>query len=86
MATLNLSVTIPDDKVVSAIDALAYQNGWTEFIEDDYGVQVENPLTKQQWIRRWILGVVKASYKAYNDKVAVSDAIDNQAEDGSDFT
>jgi len=83
MAKLNISVTVPDDKVANVINALAVQNGWTEFSGDDD--LIENPVTKSQWIKNWILSVVRASWKSYNDNLAVANAIEDQLENGSDF-
>lgn len=86
MAELSLSVTIPDDKVAEVIDGLARQNGWTDYIEDEEGSLIPNPVTKGQWIKNWILSVVRASWKAWNDAQVVQDALDTQDEDGSDFS
>lgn len=85
MAELSLNITVPDEKVVAVIDGLARQNDWTEYIEDENGNPVLNTVTKAQWIKKWILGVVKASWKAWNDAQAVETALENQDEDGSDF-
>lgn len=87
MATLNVSITIPDSKVAAVIDALAYQNGYTDMVEDDVtGEIIPNPVTKLQWIKAWNLGVVRASWKAYNDMLAKQAALVAQDEDGSDFS
>lgn len=85
MAQLSLNITIPDEKEVAAIDALAYQNGYQDQVEDEGGELIPNPITKIQHIKAWILNVVRASYKTYNDRVAMNIASDNQTEDGSDF-
>lgn len=86
MAELNLTVTIPDDKVADVIDGLARQNSWTDLIEDGEGELVPNPVTKGQHVKDWILDVVKSSWKAYKDAEAKRMALENQPEDGSDFS
>lgn len=46
MAELSLSVTVPDEKVTEIIDGLARQNGWTDYVEDENGDLIPNPITK----------------------------------------
>ncbi len=87
MAELNLTVTVPDEKVNSVIDALAYQNGYEDEVWDEEAEEmVLNPVTKAQYIKGWILHVVQSSYKAYNDALAKAAALVGQDEDGSDFS
>ena len=86
MAELNLTVTVPDAKVPAVLDALAYQNGYTDEIENEEGEMIPNPVEKPVYIKSWILDVVRASYKAYNDALAKAAALVNQDEDGSDFS
>ena len=86
MSVLNLSITVPDEKESDVLDALAYQNGYADQIQDENGDMVDNPTTKQQHIKAWILNVVRRSYKKYKDDQALSTALDNQTEDGSDFS
>ena len=86
MAELILSVTVPDEKVPEIVDGLARQNGWTEYVLDENDELVPNPVTKGQWIRDWILNVVRESWRAWNNAQAVKAALEDQDEDGSDFS
>lgn len=87
MAEISIAITVPDAKLSAVVNALAYQNGYTDMVEDDDGSEpVPNPQTKAQFIKAHFLSIARATYKAHNDGLAVASALNNQDEDGSDFS
>jgi hypothetical protein len=85
MAEFKLNIFIPDDKVTAVIDGIARQNGWTDTVEDENDDVIPNPVSKLQYIKNHHRDVLRASWKAWNDEKAVSTALGDQPEDGSDF-
>lgn len=86
LVEISLSLMVPEEKLADVIDALAYQNGYQDVVEDEGGgPAIPNPVTKSQFIKQHFLNIARASYKAYNDHRAVADALAIQIEDGGDF-
>lgn len=86
LVEISISIMVPEEKLGGVIDALAYQNGYTDTVEGEEELStIPNLETKPQFIKRHFLNIARASYKAWNDKLVVTEALATQPEDGSDF-
>jgi hypothetical protein len=85
MTELSISVWVPTEKVADIVNGVARQFGWTDYVEDESGDLIPNPVTKGQFIKDHMLFVVKSAWKAWNDQLAKEAALAAQEEDGSDF-
>lgn len=59
-----LSVTIPDAIFVRVLNAVAYNNGYTDTITDiSSGISIPNPMTKGQFcknlVKTWVMNNVR---------------------------
>ena len=64
MATIEFSYTVSAENIPRAIDGVAYQNDYQDFIETEGEEMIPNPETKPQFCRRmikeYIINCVKA--------------------------
>jgi hypothetical protein len=61
---MDITITIPDDKVTAVVDAFATQYKYQEMIFDDQGVETPNPISKASFARGVIRQFIKDVYIA----------------------
>ena len=84
-----LSVTIPDAVVSRVVDAVAYGNGYNDFIIDPANPvnQIPNPMTKAQFAKNILKDWIKANVITYEAAKAADIARQNAIDDvNSDVT
>lgn len=65
MATLNLSLTVSDDKATEILADFVHYHGYQDTIENEDGTTSPNPQTKIAFAKAKIASFVKESIKAY---------------------
>lgn len=76
MATLTISITIPDDQAARIKNSFCAALGWTATITDiDTGEVTQNPLTQNQFIRRQIADYIKRTVRAYEANQGAEEAM-----------
>lgn len=64
MATLSLSITVPDAARDAIIDDFCLHHGYKAQIEDAEGNLIPNPQTKAQFMKSKVIGFIRESVKA----------------------
>jgi len=66
MATLTISITVPDDQVTRVKDSFCSRFGWTPtIIAPDTQEEIPNPVTQNAFIKRRIILFIKNSIRTY---------------------
>lgn len=76
MANLSFSITVPDNKLNEIIEYFVKNQGYQDTLLID-GQTIQNPETRTQAARRFILEYVKGHYKAYKVRVDTNSAKDS---------
>lgn len=64
MATIQFSITVPDDKRTMIIDAFCAYHGYTDTILDPDGNPIPNPETQAAFAKRMVIKFIRESVKA----------------------
>lgn len=77
MATLTLSITVPDDQVTRIKNSFCAYHGWTETIPDpnNPGETIPNPVTQNAFIKKRIALFIKDSIRTYESEQATLAAV-----------
>lgn len=72
MATI--SITIPDPIAARVVNAVAYNNGYTDTVTDMNGNTIPNPISKAQFCKNLVKGWIKANVVSYEAAMAADAA------------
>jgi len=65
MATINLSVEVPDSLPVDFTAAVVYCHGYADQVRTADGKLMDNKETKEEAFKRIVCGFLKESYKSF---------------------
>lgn len=88
MATINLTITVPNNKQAEILDYVVRNLGWTDLVQNSQGQWISNPETQLQAFKRFLLRFIKENYKAYKTTVDTKTAQANASTyvDGVDIS
>lgn len=70
MAQVN--ITIRDSLLAKEVDAVASMNGWTDTITDAEGVEIPNPVSKEQFFKQQIKAWARNQAVEYASRQALA--------------
>jgi hypothetical protein len=72
MATL--SITVPNNIATRVADAICNLNGYQETISDGNGGTIPNPQTKLEFVKHYVINVLKNQVISYEGRIAADAA------------
>jgi hypothetical protein len=70
-----IKITIDDLKADKVLNAFCAIWGYQETITNEIGETINNPQTKEQFVKRYFIRMLKDSVKRHEEDVAISNAI-----------